>query len=242
MTVNTRKLSDEEIKRQYKIISDYHERFLKDKNVVLPGLYKGQQFSINALTLVFLSIGYPNTQTVSKQELTTFIRHYYPRVNDVQQARHLGAQSGFYIISGGRNDKGNIPRGSYKLVSLEETYPDFMKERRQTTSLDWMKIKQKYGFRCATCGSKEGEPNLHWSNVVTKLQKGHMDPRKELTDDNTIPQCEQCNRGDRNRWVYDNKGRVIKIANPHVILVCDDDVQYEVYKILYEKYNGKKPL
>ena len=48
--------------------------------------------------------------------------------------------------------------------------------------------------------------------------------------------CQECNRGDRNRWVYDKKGRVIRIANPSVILACDESIQEEVYKILFNKY------
>ena len=41
---------------------------------------------------------------VSKQELTDFIRQFYPETNDVQQARHLSKQKGYNIISGTRGD------------------------------------------------------------------------------------------------------------------------------------------
>ena len=40
-----------------------------------------------------------------------------------------------------------------------------------------------------------------------------MDPSKPLEPGNIIPQCEKCNRADRNYWIYDEKGRVVGIAN-----------------------------
>ncbi len=242
MAVSTRKLSDDELIQQYKLIQKNYDRYLSDKGVRLPSLFRRGNFTSGALVLIFLSLGYPDTEVVSKEELTTFIRHYRPNVNDVQEGRHLGAQNGFYIVSGRRNDKHRVPDGSYKLITLEEPYPGFMKERRNTDSLDWEGLKEKYNYRCATCGSKEGEANFRWPEVITVLEKAHMDPRKELTDENAIPQCSACNRGDRNRWIYDNKGRVIKIANPNVISACDEDIQLDVYRILYKKFKGKNPL
>jgi predicted restriction endonuclease len=163
----------------------------------------------------------------------------------VQQARHLGAQKGWYILSGGRRDinEEKIPRGSYKLVTLEKPYPGFNLDRRRTNfdKKDFEKLKKEYNYRCATCGSKEGEPHYHWPNTITTLQPGHMDPNKPLELGNIIPQCAKCNRPDRNRWIYDNKGRVISIANPNVIDTCSDEVQKAIYKILYLKFGGKNP-
>ena len=52
---------------------------------------------------------------------------------------------------------------------------------------------------CVNCGSKEGEP-LRWKRTVAcKLQKGHMDPRKDLTYDNCIPQCAFCTSNTKTR-------------------------------------------
>ena len=242
MTVNTRKLSDLELSTQYTLIKSFYDRFLSDKGVNLPGLYRGNEYTSGALVLIFLSLGYPATEVVSKEELTTFIRHYKPNVNDVQEGRHLAAQKGFYIASGRRNDVHRVPDGCYKLITLEEPYPGFMQERRFSESLDWEGLKAEYDYRCATCGSKEGELSFRWPARITVLEKAHMDPNMELTDDNAIPQCSACNRGDRNRWVYDRKGRVISVANPAVITSCDEDVQFEVYKLLYKKYRGINPL
>ena len=102
-------------------------------------------------------------------------------------------------------------------------------------------LKKQYKYRCVTCCSEEGKPNIHWPNTVTKLQKCHKDPSKPLVPGNIIPQCQKCNRGDRNNWVYDERGRVIKLANPIVIKRSDKEIRWKVYKILYEEFKGKNP-
>lgn len=55
-------------------------------------------------------------------------------------------------------------------------------------------------------------------------------------------QPQKCNRGGRNRWVYDEKGRVIKLANAEVIKSCDKNVQLIAYRILYNEFKGKNPF
>ena len=237
------KLTDKEIENQYNIIKEYYNKYLIQEGVVLPKLKKSGNYTKDALTLIYLSLGYPDTKVVSKKELTEFIRYYYPNVNDVQQARHLGAQKGFYILSGSRGDTSvkNLSPGTYKLKTLENVYPRFKNQHRLIQNYDFEKIKEIYNYRCATCGSKEGEPNYNWPESITRLQEAHMDPNKPLTIDNVIPQCDKCNRGNRNRWVYDNKGRVIGIGDPSVINFCDDEIQLAIYDILYKKFKGKNP-
>jgi len=192
--------------------------------------------------LVYLSYGYPDTRKVSKEELTKFVRSYYPDTNDVQQARHLGAQSGWWIVAGGRdNIVLRIKRGFYQLYTLEQPYPDFKKGHRISQTDDWEKIKEKYNFRCATCGSLENNPHFHWTATKTKLQKAHMDPNKPLVAGNIFPQCQKCNRADRNRWVYDEKGRVVKLADANYIKNFDKNVREKIYKILYNEFKGRNP-
>ncbi|MCX8070656.1 MAG: hypothetical protein N2738_09160 [Thermodesulfovibrionales bacterium] len=236
-----KKLSDDEIQNIYKMICRYYEKYLKSKGVKLPTLKNSKGYTKDALVLVYLAQDYPNTQKISKEELTQFIRQYYPNTNDVQQARHLGAQKGWFIAAGGRDNKDvQLDRGEYQLISLENPYPAFNEHRIQQTE-DWQKIKSQYSNRCATCGSEEGKSHLHWPNTITRLQKAHMDPTKPLVTGNIIPQCEKCNRADRNNWVYDERGRVVKLANPNIIKKSDERVRFEVYKILYKEFNGINP-
>ncbi|MGC8894135.1 MAG: hypothetical protein ACP5QG_04725 [candidate division WOR-3 bacterium] len=205
----------------------------------MPKLKGPRGYTQAALVLVYLAHGYPNTRSVSKREITEFIRQYYPDVPDVQEGRHLAAQKGWFIVAGGRDNKDVVlKRDEYKLMSLKKPYPGFTHRKIEMEEEDWEKIKKRYNYRCATRGSKEGRPHLHWPNTKTKLQKAHKDPNKDLGPGNIIPQCQKCNRADRNNWVYDNKGRVIKLANPQVIKRSDRKVRWEVYRILYEEFNG----
>ena len=237
------KLTKEQIKEQYKLLEEYHKKFLGKYGVRMPNLYTDAgNFTKDALVLVYLSLGYPKTRKVSKTELTKFVRDYYPDTNDVQQARHLGAQNGWWIVAGGRdNIVLKVERGAYQLYKLEEPYPDFKKGHRVSDTSDWEAIKAKYGYRCATCGSREGEPHYHWRGTKTILQTAHKDPNKPLVAGNIIPQCQKCNRADRNRWVYDDKGRVIKLADANFVRNFDRDVRWKIYKILYEEFRGKNP-
>lgn len=237
------KITREEIERHYGLLRDFHEKFLKKFGVKLPKLQDSSgQFTKDALVLVYLSRGYPKAKAVSKTELTHFVRSFYPDTPDVQQARHLGAQSGWWIVAGGRdNIVASLRRGWYQLHTLEEPYPSFTLGHRITETADWAELKRQYGLRCATCGSEEGKPHLHWPATKTKLQKAHMNPLKPLVAGNIIPQCGKCNRADRNYWVYDAKGRVVNIADPKIILRCGPTVQKAMYKILYNKFGGTHP-
>lgn len=242
-SIEKAKLTDEEITTQYKLIEEYHKKYLEKLGVKMPKLNNGDgKFTMNALVLVYLSIGYPKTRIVSKTELTSFIRNFYPEVNDVQQARHLGAQDGWWIVAGGRdNIVAKVDRGSYQLYTLEQPYPSFKKGHRIIDTDNWDEIKQQYGNRCATCGSQEGQPHLHWTATKTILQKSHKDPNKPLVKGNIIPQCQKCNRADRNRWVYDDMGRVIKLADASFVRNFDKDVREKIYRILYDEFKGVNP-
>lgn len=234
-------ISNQEIEHIYDNIKEFHSKYLKKMGVSLPRLTMGGKYTKNALLLVFLAQNYPNTKVTSKDELTAFIRQFYQDTNDVQQARHLAAQSGWYIASGQRNDycDTKLSSGDYLLVTMEEAYPGFNNNRREIQFTNFDRIKESYNYRCATCGSKEGEPNIHWPSVKTSLQKGHMDPNKPLTLSNTIPQCPQCNRADTNNWIYDSKGRVIAVANPRVIEKSTINVQKSIYSLLQKKFSKK---
>jgi hypothetical protein len=240
--MNYKKLKDTEINYSYEQITKYFKEYLKDLNVKLPHLYSNKQYTKDALTLVYLAHGYPNTNVVSKEELTHFIKNYYPNTNDVQQARHLSAQKGWYILSGTRKDNFNnnmLKAGEYKLLTLEKPYPSFNAMKRVDLFDDdyWAKLLIEYSDRCATCGSKNGERSYKWSNVITFLQKGHMDPTKQLEPGNIIPQCESCNRADLNNWIYNKKGRVVAVANPRIIERSNTKVQKEIYLILKDKFD-----
>ncbi len=229
-------MTEEEIKNTYDLIKDYHKKFLENLGVSLPNLKKNGKYVRDALALVYLAQGYPNTRPVSKSELTIFMRRFYPNTTDAQQARHLGNRRGWNVLSGTRHDNSSVELddGYYQLKTLEKPYKKFNPERRKEfiDGDEWESLKKDYGYRCACCGSKEGEPHRYWENTITKLQKGHMDPRKPLKPGNIIPQCEKCNRPDRNYWVYDQYGRVINIASATIIDKCSDELKEEIFEKL----------
>jgi len=207
--------------------------------VKLLSLKRNKVFTKDTLVLVYLYKYF--RKPVTKEELTDFLANYGDRSNDVQQARHLGQQKGWYIISGQRKDNQcqiyGVTPGKYSLISLEEPYPRFTRLRRglDINEESWESIKEDYNYRCATCGSVENELNLQYPNVLTTLQKGHMDPKKPLTMDNIIPQCSECNRQDRNNFVYNKKSRVIKISDPKFILRSDNETKKEMLELLKDE-------
>lgn len=214
-------MTEKEIEKIYAMVSRLHSEYLQQSGVRLPSLqHTNGKFTVDALTLVYLAQGYPNTRWVSKSELTQFVRRFHPNTNDVQSARHLGMQSGFFIVSTRRGNylpEDNPPPRErstfYLLRTLEEPHPAFVAQRRSVADTDFERIKQRYDYRCATCGSKEGEANLRYKRVRTQLQRAHRNPKLPLEADNIIPQCQLCNRADRNYWVYDKRGRVVGVAS-----------------------------
>lgn len=231
-------ISDIELTKFYNEIKMNWEKYLKKSSVRMPNLSSGGKYTINSLVLIYLysKLG----KIVSKQELTEFLKSMGIESNDVQQARHLAQQSGWYILSGTRGDieckEYGIAPGEYLLKTIKEAYPSYKKLKR-TESLNatsWDELKLMYNYRCATCGSKEGEKNFLYPASNTILQQGHKDPSKPLTIDNTIPQCQFCNRASRNYFVFDNKGRVEKINDPHFVLKSTKEIQKEILKLLID--------
>ena len=210
-----------EIQALYRQVAKLHQDHLSIQGVKLPRLENKGEFTKDALVLchLFKEIGKP----VSKSQLTDTVRYWYPETNDVQQARHLGRQKGFFIISGQRGDaQAKIPEVSnirltktdYCLVTMTKSYPGFsgISGHRSTRGgASFGELVKNYGYRCVTCGSLEGEGNLLNPLVTTKLQEGHMDPNKPLTESNTIPQCSECNRAYRDWFIFDGNGRVTDI-------------------------------
>ena len=230
-----------QIESVYEMVKEYHEKYLIKFGVKLPKLKDSKgNFTKDALVLCYLARFYPSTVLVTKKELTQFIRKFDENVNDVQQARHLGAQKGWFISAGGRDNVHVHNSGEYRLISLELPYPHF-KGHRINSSGDWGNVKQQYGNRCATCGSKEGERNFHYPNTITKLQKAHIDSSKPLEAGNIFPQCQKCNMAYRDFWVFDERGRVRSLAKASLVKRWGKEIKIELYKILYKEFKRSNP-
>ena len=72
-----------------------------------------------------------------------------------------------------------------EIIFEKKDYSYFTNERVDTVyDNEWESLKKEYNYRCVTCDSVEGEFNIHYPNITTKLQKGHIDPEKPLKGDN----------------------------------------------------------
>lgn len=236
-----KKLNHNELLEKYWELKSEWERQLKLLWIKLPKLENWDKYTIDSLVLIYFFMNF--RKVVTKQQLTNFVQFYKPEINDVQQWRHLSQQKWWYIISWQRWDEKCKEMGvkpwEYMLYSLEEMYPWYILNRKTTlNNWDFEEIKKIYDFRCATCGSKEWEENFLYRGSITKLEKWHMNPLKDLTSDNTIPQCDKCNKAYRNYFEFDRKWRVRSVTDPKIILKSDINIQKEMYEILKKKIDS----
>lgn len=187
------KLSNEFTGENMITLHDVWNEYLKPEGVILP-----KEDTLSRETLEYL---YKNlNKWVSKQNIIENIGY---TGTDLQAQRHLSSK-GWYIE---QDYKGN-----YRLVTIKEVFPNWIPDKRTTNiaSDSWDELKQKYNNECATCGSKEGEPHRH-TNKKTRLEKGHKDPNLDLTIENTIPQCNYCNKRFKDTFKFDNYGLQVAI-------------------------------
>ena len=187
-----------DLKQKYLELEIAHKTNLEKLGVKLPG-YRGKLGC--ALAILYAKFGKPVHIDVIKSTLKE-VGHNLTG-SDPVQVRHLSTQKGWWIVKEGKM--------KHKLVSVTECYPNFLAKKRSSKLNDenWANMKKEYGFSCVNCGSKEGEP-LRWKPTEpTVLQQGHMDPRKDLTYDNCIPQCGFCNQQYKSKAIFNKRGFVI---------------------------------
>jgi hypothetical protein len=174
------------------------KQHLEPKGVLFNFSQKSQNYK--CLEVLYSRLG----QWVTKSDLIALIDY---KGNDLQAPRHLWNGSGWFVESNNKGG-GNL---AYRLVSVEEPSPGWIPVKR-TQGLnvaDWDALKAEYDYCCASCGAKENEPHRYHERNVT-LEKGHMDPRKDMSTGNIIPQCNFCNKHYSNKAVFDRYGRVTK--------------------------------
>lgn len=162
-------------------------------------------FSLDSLSYRCLEVLYDRLgEWITKSELVELIGY---TGNDLQTPRHLWNSSGWFVESNKRGG-GNL---AYRLVTVKEPSPNWIPVKR-TQGLnvsDWSDLKAEYDNSCASCGTKENEPHRYFKRKVV-LEKGHMDPRKDMSMGNIIPQCNFCNKHYGNKYVFDRMGRVVE--------------------------------
>lgn len=192
------------------LIQELYEKNLKEKGVKAVTQTSGLG---QALCCLFENLGKP-------VEIKT-IREYVEAKGiklkgaDSLQVRHLAMQFGYNMLKGGEihpTTSEKIPKSCFLLMDMENVYHGFKPKRRklEMTDSEWVALMAKYDNMCVNCGSVEGQP-MRWNkHKITVLQKGHMDPRKSLTEDNVIPQCAMCNQQYKNKAVFNDRGYVVE--------------------------------
>lgn len=198
-----------------------------------------KNFNDKELQMIFL-YKYKNC-FVHKDLVSEFVRNYKKNAGLDQQVRHLGTQCYWNVLNKGARVPDTdeiVPSGYNYLVSIETPNPKAvkmtLKRANRNSAINFEQLKYVYDNRCATCGLEEGKVDWRTGKKV-KLQQGHMDPRKELNLENTIPQCEYCNQTYQDYFRFDENGRVIAVNNPEILLKSPKDVQDEMIEILLKE-------
>jgi len=227
LTPEDKKITKRQINKHWKDVIVPALEHLKPLGVKIAPLKKKKDKSYHKMPLVLVFLSMHIGEPIHVQRLDSFVRKHLGKEIDVQ-ARHIyGNRYGFHVLSSKKKDIGmeHIKAGrsgALKLVDLQTAHPNFRPRARNSGELDdeaWELLKKRFGNRCATCGSLEGQPHLHEPSKRTVLTKGHMDSDEPLSPNNTIPQCQYfCNAHYRDKFTFDDKGRVRHLYDGKFIL------------------------
>jgi hypothetical protein len=233
------RMDAKEAQKIYNQIEKDFEKNLKKHEVKLPNNNTNDYFQ-----LVFL---YKHMREfIHKDVVSEFVKTMNTKAGSDCQVRQL-ALKGWYILV--KNDKipGTAlrnPSGYHALWSVDEAKPSYLLSKRKRKSrLDaktFEELKVIYNHKCATCGAEEGKLHPRETDKIVVLHQGHMNPKLELTIQNSIPQCESCNGIYKDYFIFDDNGRIKAINNPQFVLKSQQDVQEEILLILKEQFNLKE--
>lgn len=200
--------SIKDVEATHRAIRTLHPRAPALRHNSSRGRARGR-FTVTGLMLAFFATRLG--KVVDKQELVGFLRRMRVRSND-PQPRHIGMQLGFDFLVAGcvhPRTRQTLKRGQYCLLSIRRRKTP---EHRtmQVTPSQFQKIKARFAFRCASCGSGEGQPHLKSPRLLTRLERGHMHPKKVLDVKNCIPMCAMCNSVYKNKAVFNARGFICR--------------------------------
>lgn len=180
---------------------------------------------------------------VHKDLVSEFVRTYKPNAALDQQVRHLGTQLLWYVLNKGAkvpDVEEYVPSGYNYLVSIETPNPKAvslaLKRSGRLAAKSFEDLKVVYDGKCATCGIEDGKKDPR-NELIVSLQQGHMNPRKALTLDNTIPQCQYCNQQYMDYFCFNEYGRIVSVNNPSILLKSPKDIQDEMLELLLTEKN-----
>lgn len=229
-------LTEQEYKKIIDQLKNEYETYLKQFDVKMPV----RNTSANLFQLVCLRKYYK--KQVSKDAISKAMENYFKsKFAKDQQVRHL-AEKGWYVLNKGEKIPDTniyVSSGYHMLFTVENCKKDFwlnnLKRKGRLLARNFEELKAVYGNRCATCGAQENKPHFLYPDKKTTLQQAHMDPSKPLTLKNTIPQCQYCNPSYRDKYAFDDKGRVVCVMNVEPVRLAPKEVQDKIFEMLKKK-------
>ena len=207
-----------------KMISTF-KKYKLDKVCRIPLLYsqskKGKNdpgekhYTLSGLSMIFFFLH--KGKIVHKRDLLAFLSQHWIGHDQYVAAypRHFGLQYGFHLLiqhSYHPQARRTLKAGEYCLYSVTTPHPAFTAHRACTLSAkSFQSLKSHFSHRCAVCGSAEGQPNLKDPSRRTCLERGHMNPTKPMTLENTLPMCFFCNQVYKNKFVFDHRGVIREV-------------------------------
>ena len=214
----------QELQKTWSKLQEIHQEYLAVHGVHIP---KVDHYSENNKAAWLSILWFYKEEEVHKDDVSVIVQRDITGAAKDQQVRHL-KRDGWEI-----NAK---KRGCHKLDPFHPSREFLNKSARKTAQLkagSFDEIKKSFGYRCATCGATEGQPDPRYGRDKVKLQQGHRNP-DEAGDDplNIIPQCQFCNQTYRNDFIFDEKGRAHAVANEKPVQRATKNVQRRIFKWL----------
>ena len=216
------------LQKAWEELREIHEEYLAVHDVTIPRVerYNERQKAM-WLAMLFLN----RHREVHKDEMSALARRDMPKLGADQQVRHLKRDG--WALSG--------ERGRHRLDPFAPS-PEFVRQsarkRSRLSAEDFERLKRAFGGRCATCGAREGRPDPRYGGNPVVLQPGHKNPADAGDDpDNILPQCQFCNQGYKDDFVFDDRGRVRAIAGVGPVRRARRDVQRKVYGWLKKRFS-----
>ena len=213
----------EELQTAWEQLQEIHLEYLAQHEVKIPQVtdYAANQKSFWLAVLYFWK-----DRKVHKDEISELARRDRPNDAADQQVRHLRAD-GWDI----GQEKGVHQLNPFR--PSERHANTHARRRNRLTATSFESIKKAFGYRCATCGAREGQPDPRYGGEPVKLQQGHQDPNKPGDNlENIIPQCQFCNRAYKGDFTFDDKGRAHAVADVGPVQRASKVLQEEIYQWL----------
>jgi hypothetical protein len=153
-----------------------------------------EQALVLGIFLIFIN------QIIDKDYVMDIGSKVWGHVRDIQYLRHIKGTYGFRAcIWRCRHPETGVVmgKGQYCLVNTTECDPSFNKDRRNVMDAGVFDTVKNGSYNtCYLCGVHEGDINRY--GKVAKMEQGHLNPDKELCENNVAPICSDCNQVTKN--------------------------------------------